>query len=73
LLQGLPLQAQSYTYSQPSALSEFLNASGGIPELLDMLYPATAPAASTGTTGTGSPGATTNTPAQNLADGTTPV
>ena len=30
LLQGLPLQAQSYTYSQPSALSEYLEGSGGM-------------------------------------------
>jgi hypothetical protein len=29
LLQGLPLQAQSYTYSQPSALSEFLRVAAG--------------------------------------------
>ena len=73
LLQGLPLQAQSYTYSQPSALSEFLQGSGGISELMKMLYPDDAKAASTGTTGTGSAGVTDNTPAQNLADGTIPV
>jgi hypothetical protein len=38
LLQGLPLQAQSYTYSQPSALSEFMQGSGGISQLYDMLF-----------------------------------
>jgi len=73
LLQGLPLQAQSYTYSQPSALSEFMQGGGGITELYDMLFGGSGAAASTGTTGTGSAGVTTNTPVQNLADGTTPV
>ena len=76
LLQGLPLQAQSYTYSQPSALSEFMSGSGGISQLYDMLFGGSEDkkaATSTGTTGTGSAGVTDNTPAQNLADGTTPV
>tara|TARA_R110000796_G_scaffold75168_8_gene168735 strand:+ start:301 stop:1245 length:945 start_codon:yes stop_codon:yes gene_type:complete len=74
LLQGLPLQAQSYTYSQPSALSEFMSGSGGISQLYDMLFGGgEKAAASTGTTGTGSAGVTTSTPAQNLADGTIPV
>jgi hypothetical protein len=76
LLQGLPLQAQSYTYSQPSALSEFMSGSGGMSELYDMLFGGSEDkkaAASTGTTGTGSAGVTDNTPAQNLADGTIPV
>jgi hypothetical protein len=76
LLQGLPLQAQSYTYSQPSALSEFLDGGGGISELYDMLFGGSEDkkaATSTGTTGTGSAGVTNNTPAQNLADGTIPV
>lgn len=58
LLQGLPLQAQSYSYSQPSALSEMLSGAGGIQKLYKLLYPETAPAASTGTTGTGSAGVT---------------
>ena len=58
LLQGLPLQAQSYTYSQPSALSEFLDGSGGMMALYRKLFPDTTPAASTGTTGTGSAGVT---------------
>lgn len=34
LLQGLPIGAQSYSYAQPSALSEFLSGSGGIFDLL---------------------------------------
>ena len=39
LLQGLPLQAQSYTYSQPSALSEILSGSGGIMDLYNRIFP----------------------------------
>lgn len=61
LLQGLPVQAQSYTYSQPSALSEFMSGAGGLQKLYNMLFGGgadTAPAASTGTTGTGSAGVT---------------
>lgn len=38
LLQGLPLQAQSYSYSQPSALSNMLGESQGIMSLYDMLF-----------------------------------
>ena len=37
LLQGLPLQTQSYTYSQPSSLSNIL-AGGGLPEILAAIY-----------------------------------
>ena len=37
LLQGLPLQTQSYTYSQPSQLSSIL-AGGGLPEILAAIY-----------------------------------
>jgi hypothetical protein len=66
LLQGLPLQAQSYTYSQPSALSEYLEGSGGMMALYRKLFPDTTPAPA-------SAGVTDNTPAQNLADGTIPV
>ena len=53
LLQGLPLQAQTYSYSQPSALSEILSGSGGIMDLYDRIFPtekkpaATTPAATT--------------------------
>ena len=42
LLQGLPIAAQSYSYSQPSQLSNVLSSSGGIMELYDMLFPGTA-------------------------------
>lgn len=41
LLQGLPLAAQSYSYSQPSALSEILSGAGGLRDLYKMLFPAT--------------------------------
>jgi len=38
LLQGLPVGAQSYTYSQPSTLSNMMSQSGGIMELYDKLF-----------------------------------
>lgn len=38
LLQGLPLAAQSYTYSQPSALSEMLSGAGGIRDLYNIIF-----------------------------------
>ena len=38
LLQGLPLATQSYTYQQPSALSELQGTSGGIMSLYDKLF-----------------------------------
>ena len=38
LLQGLPLAAQSYSYSQPSALSNILSQSGGVMSLYDTLF-----------------------------------
>lgn len=38
LLQGLPLAAQTYSYSQPSALSQVLSQSGGIMDLYDRLF-----------------------------------
>lgn len=52
LLQGLPLAAQTYSYSQPSALSQILNSSGGVMDLYDRIFgtkvaatpPATPPA-----------------------------
>jgi len=49
LLQGLPLAAQTNSYSQPSALSEILNQSGGLMALYDKIF---GPAATTSTTGT---------------------
>ena len=38
LLQGLPLAAQSYTYQQPSQLSNILGATGGISDLYNILF-----------------------------------
>jgi hypothetical protein len=38
LLQGLPIAAQSYSYAQPSALSDFLSGSGGIYDLLSKVF-----------------------------------
>lgn len=61
LLQGLPVAAQTYSYSQPSALSSMLGEAGGLMDFLDRLYgPAPATDTSTGTTGTGT-GSTTDT------------
>jgi len=37
LLQGLPIAAQSYSYSQPSTLSNILGGAGGIMKLFEML------------------------------------
>ena len=37
LLQGLPLEAQSYSYTQPSGLSNVMGGAGGILELLELL------------------------------------
>ena len=42
LLQGLPVQAQSYSYQQPSQLTELMNAAGGAQKLWDMLFNPTA-------------------------------
>ena len=44
LLQGLPLAAQSYSYSQPSALSSILGGTGGVMDLYDRLFGGTPPA-----------------------------
>lgn len=43
LLQGLPLAAQTYSYSQPSALSNILSGSQGLMDLYAKLFPGTAP------------------------------
>jgi hypothetical protein len=37
LLQGLPIAAQSYSYMQPSQLSQVLSGAGGIQELFDLI------------------------------------
>jgi len=39
LLQGLPIEAQSYNYAQPSVLSELASTSGGLMALYDKLFP----------------------------------
>jgi hypothetical protein len=67
LLQGLPLQTQTYSYQQPSTLSNIAGTAGGVMSLYDQLFstrPATTPPATTpgATTPPGtSPGATTPT------------
>ena len=38
LLQDLPIASKSYTYAQPSALSETLSGAGGIKSIYDMLF-----------------------------------
>ena len=38
LLQGLPLAAQSYSYSQPSTLSTMLSSAGGVADLYDTIF-----------------------------------
>ena len=38
LLQGLPLATQSYSYAQPSQLSNILGSAGGIQELYDLIF-----------------------------------
>jgi hypothetical protein len=62
LLQGLPLAAQTYSYSQPSALSNILNQSGGIMDLYDRLFntkAATPTSTAGGTTASGTSSSTT--------------
>jgi hypothetical protein len=56
LLQGLPLAAQTYSYSQPSALSQILSQGGGLMDLYDRIF-GTTPATTTPATTT--PAATT--------------
>jgi hypothetical protein len=41
LLQGLPLAAQTYSYSQPSALSQILSQGGGLMGLYNQIFPGT--------------------------------
>lgn len=64
LLQGLPLAAQTYSYSQPSALSNILSQSGGIMDLYDRIFgtkAATPTSTSGGTTTSGTSSSTTTT------------
>jgi hypothetical protein len=61
LLQGLPLASQSYSYQQPSALSEILGGAGGIRSLYNMLF-GSEPAKPASTTPTTTPATTPTTP-----------
>lgn len=63
LLQGLPLATQSYSYSQPSALSQILSNAGGLQNLYDLIFNPTAKSSSTSTGTTGTTTGTTTTPA----------
>ena len=45
LLQGLPVGTTSYSYSQPSGLSDILNTAGGAQKLYDLLFSSDTPAA----------------------------
>jgi len=57
LLQGLPIAAQSYSYAQPSALSDFLSGSGGVYDLLSKVFlPSETPPADTSGTDDGTGG-----------------
>jgi cation transport regulator ChaB len=49
LLQGLPLAAQTYSYAQPSALSEMLSGAGGIRDLYNIIFGGQASTPTTGT------------------------
>lgn len=74
LLQGLPLAAQTYSYSQPSALSNILSQSGGIMDLYDRIFgtkAATPTSTSGGTTSSGTSSSTT-TGGGTTSTGTTP-
>lgn len=62
LLQGLPLATQTYSYSQPSALSNILSNSGGMMDLYERLFGTAKPATTTTTpssTTTTTPSSTT--------------
>jgi len=45
LLQGLPLAAQTYSYAQPSALSQIMSQGGGLMDLYDRIFSPATPAA----------------------------
>jgi len=68
LLQGLPLAAQTYSYSEPSALSQILSGGGGMMDLYDRMFPDPAKTKTTTSPGTTGSGSGTTTPAA-----TTPV
>jgi hypothetical protein len=58
LLQGLPLGTSSYSYAQPSQLSELLGTVGGIQDLYDQIF-GNAPTSTTGGATTDTTGTTT--------------
>ena len=60
LLQGLPLATQTYSYAQPSQLSNILGSVGGIQELYDLIFGGQNAATTGGNTTTGG-GTTTDT------------
>jgi hypothetical protein len=43
LLQGLPLEAQSYSYSQPSDLQNLLGSTAGVKDIMQSLYGSSGP------------------------------
>ena len=55
LLQGLPLAAQTYSYSQPSALSSILSGTGGVMDLYDRIFGDKQPTAPTAPTAPATP------------------
>lgn len=73
LLQGLPVAAQTYSYSQPSALSNILSQTGGVMDLYDRIFGTprntTTTTGNTTTTG-GSSGTTTTTGGSSGTTGT---
>jgi len=69
LLQGLPLAAQTYSYSQPSALSQILSQGGGMMDLYDRIFGT--PAAPAAAAGTGTAAAGTGTAAAGTGTATT--
>lgn len=72
LLQGLPLQAQTYSYSQPSTLSQILSQGGGMMDLYDRIFGTGTTSTGTTGTGTGTTG-TTSTGTTGTGTGTTTV
>ena len=74
LLQGLPLAAQTYSYSQPSALSNILSQSGGIMDLYDRIFgtKAATPTSTSGSTTASGTSSSTTTGGGTTSTGTTP-
>ena len=53
LLQGLPLEAQSYSYSQPSDIQKLLGSTAGVKSLIESLYGSSSGSGTTTSTGAG--------------------